>query len=103
MVSNASEDLPEPDRPVITINWSRGRSRSMFLRLCVRAPRMRMVSIERREEVMRRGKNCTIPNSPGQLLPLAGSGEESGGILKVGLHQSVNKALGLIAVLARAA
>src|SRR5574337_478944 len=46
MVSNASEDLPEPDRPVITINWSRGRSRSMFLRLWVRAPRMRMVSMD---------------------------------------------------------
>src|SRR5690606_8607377 len=45
MVSNASEDLPEPDRPVITISLSRGRSRSMFLRLCVRAPRMRMNSI----------------------------------------------------------
>src|SRR5690606_3468932 len=45
MVSNASDDLPEPDRPVITISWSRGRSRSMFLRLWVRAPRMRMVSI----------------------------------------------------------
>ena len=26
-VSNASEDLPEPDRPVITISRSRGRSR----------------------------------------------------------------------------
>src|SRR5690348_7381244 len=46
MVSNASEDLPEPDRPVITINLSRGRSRSMFLRLCVRAPRIRMVSMD---------------------------------------------------------
>src|SRR6185437_16016321 len=45
MVSKASEDLPEPDRPVITISRSRGRSRSMFLRLCVRAPRMRLVSM----------------------------------------------------------
>jgi hypothetical protein len=44
-VSNASDDFPEPDRPVITISLSRGRSRSMFLRLCVRAPRMRMKSI----------------------------------------------------------
>src|SRR5690606_27863446 len=39
------EDLPDPDRPVITISLSRGSSRSMFLRLCVRAPRMRMESI----------------------------------------------------------
>src|SRR5574343_286367 len=47
MVSNASELLPEPDRPVITISLSRGRSRSMFLRLWVRAPRIRMKSIIR--------------------------------------------------------
>src|SRR5690606_28764917 len=45
MVSKAREDLPEPDRPVMTISRSRGRSRSMFLRVWVRAPRMRMVSI----------------------------------------------------------
>ena len=37
--------LAEPDRPVITISRSRGRSRSKFFRLWVRAPRMRMVSI----------------------------------------------------------
>src|SRR3546814_19802812 len=45
MVSKASDDLPEPDRPVITISRSRGRSRSMLFRVLVRAPRMRMVSI----------------------------------------------------------
>src|ERR1700712_5069666 len=39
MVSNASEDLPEPDSPVMTTSWSRGISMSMFLRLCSRAPR----------------------------------------------------------------
>src|SRR5580765_5537289 len=39
MVSKASEDLPEPDRPVITTSLSRGMSTSMFLRLCTRAPR----------------------------------------------------------------
>src|SRR5579884_220370 len=42
MVSKASEDLPEPDSPVITTRLSRGRSTSMFLRLCSRAPRMRI-------------------------------------------------------------
>src|SRR5688572_1844933 len=42
MVSKASEDLPEPDRPVITTRLSRGRSRSTFLRLCSRAPRTEM-------------------------------------------------------------
>src|SRR6266850_1029388 len=45
MVSNASEDLPEPDSPVITTSWSRGISRSTFLRLCSRAPRMTIRSL----------------------------------------------------------
>src|SRR5262245_11296165 len=39
MVSKASDDLPEPDSPVMTTNWSRGRSTSIFLRLWTRAPR----------------------------------------------------------------
>src|SRR5579864_4257858 len=39
MVSNAREDLPEPDRPVNTISLSRGRSTETFWRLCSRAPR----------------------------------------------------------------
>src|SRR5439155_1563129 len=30
--------LPEPESPVMTTSWSRGISRSMFLRLCSRAP-----------------------------------------------------------------
>src|SRR5579875_1329036 len=38
MVSKASEDLPEPESPVITTRRSRGISRSRFLRLCSRAP-----------------------------------------------------------------
>src|ERR1700754_2655008 len=42
MVSKASEDLPEPDRPVRTGSVSRGISTSTFLRLCSRAPRMEM-------------------------------------------------------------
>src|SRR5580700_11852801 len=46
MVSKASEDLPEPERPVNTINRSRGKSRSIFFRLWVRAPRMRIFCIE---------------------------------------------------------
>src|SRR6202035_2239669 len=39
MVSNASDDLPDPDRPVITTSLCRGMSTSMFLRLWTRAPR----------------------------------------------------------------
>ena len=39
-VSNANEDLPEPDRPVNTTMRLRGNSKSTFLRLCSRAPWM---------------------------------------------------------------
>src|SRR5580704_14922580 len=39
MVSNASDDLPDPDRPVITVSESRGMTTSTFFRLCSRAPR----------------------------------------------------------------
>ena len=42
MVSKASEDLPLPDRPVITTRWSRGMSTSTPFRLCSRAPRTEM-------------------------------------------------------------
>src|SRR5947208_13051742 len=44
MVSNASDDLPEPDRPVRTISLSRGSSRLMLRRLCSRAPRTTILS-----------------------------------------------------------
>src|SRR3990172_1566122 len=38
MVSKASEDLPEPEIPEMTTNWSRGISTVRFLRLWARAP-----------------------------------------------------------------
>src|SRR5438105_11601727 len=44
MVSKASDDLPEPDRPVMTTSRSLGRVRSMFFRLCCRAPRISILS-----------------------------------------------------------
>src|SRR5208283_4095176 len=40
MVSKASEDLPEPERPVKTTSLSRGIAKSTFFRLCSRAPRI---------------------------------------------------------------
>src|ERR1700722_16972316 len=43
MVSKAKEDLPDPERPVKTTNWSRGISTERFLRLWTRAPWTRMV------------------------------------------------------------
>src|SRR5690348_5924124 len=44
MVSKASDDFPDPDRPVKTTSWSRGSSMLTFLRLCSRAPRTISVS-----------------------------------------------------------
>src|SRR5271157_3720168 len=43
MVSKASDDLPEPLRPVITVRVLRGISTLMFFRLCWRAPRTLML------------------------------------------------------------
>src|SRR5215470_12665747 len=43
MVSKARLDLPEPERPVITMSLSRGISTDRFLRLCTRAPCTAMV------------------------------------------------------------
>ena len=37
-ISNASVDLPEPLKPVITTIWSRGILTLMLFRLCSRAP-----------------------------------------------------------------
>src|SRR6185503_12174586 len=44
MVSNASDDFPDPDSPVMTVSLSRGMETSMFLRLCSRAPRTNSAS-----------------------------------------------------------
>src|ERR1017187_1891784 len=44
MVSNASDDLPDPDTPVITVNFSWGIESEMFLRLWTRAPWIRIKS-----------------------------------------------------------
>ena len=38
IVSKANEDFPDPDRPVITTNFSLGISRETFFRLCSLAP-----------------------------------------------------------------
>jgi hypothetical protein len=48
-VSNAREDFPEPEMPVMTTSLSRGIVRSMFFRLWVRAPLTIMLSINKCE------------------------------------------------------
>ena len=45
MVSNAREDFPEPESPVMTVNVFFGMSREMFLRLFTRAFFIEMTSI----------------------------------------------------------
>ena len=57
-MSNATVDLPEPLNPVITTSCSRGILRSMFLRLCSRAPwiwiaRLRAAAIPTRRSCIR--------------------------------------------------
>jgi hypothetical protein len=42
MVSNASDDFPDPETPVTTVIWLWGMESEMFLRLWTRAPRIRM-------------------------------------------------------------
>ena len=44
MVSKANEDLPEPERPVITTSLFLGISSETFFKLCTRAPRMMSLS-----------------------------------------------------------
>src|SRR5713226_4001328 len=45
IVSKASDDLPDPDRPVNTTSLSRGIDSVTFLRLCSRAPRIVIWSV----------------------------------------------------------
>src|SRR5689334_5675972 len=45
MVSKASDDFPEPETPVTTVSALCGISKSMFLRLCTRAPRTTILSL----------------------------------------------------------
>src|SRR3954470_10665776 len=51
MVSKASEDLPDPLSPVITVSVLRGISTLMFFRLCWRAPRTVMFLMAMRLDV----------------------------------------------------
>src|SRR5580704_9415514 len=63
MVSKASDDLPEPDNPVNTTSWSRGISRSTFLRLCSRAPRIEITRVSRRLRLLS-NRSSMLPGWP---------------------------------------
>src|SRR5687767_7877951 len=68
MVSNARLDLPEPERPVITMSWSRGISSEMFFKLCTRAP---LTAIVVRGAAFAAGRPCGLAaisfRLPGQV------------------------------------
>src|SRR5262249_41038559 len=64
IVSKASDDLPEPDTPVITTSRLRGMSQETLRRLCCRAPRIRIWSME--VDILRMR---TRPNSRGHGFP----------------------------------
>src|SRR5215813_13591553 len=52
MVSNASDDLPDPLTPVTIVNALWGMSKSMFFRLWTRTPRTTMLSFSVRFNVV---------------------------------------------------
>src|SRR4051794_27040721 len=87
MVSKASDDLPEPDRPVMTTSASRGSSTVTSLRLCSRAPATTMDSWrDIRLPLGSRGPG-TEPSTPGpnagQPLPALAGGQQPG-VLRLG-------------------
>src|SRR5688500_13899111 len=63
MVSNASDDLPEPLTPVITISDRGGSVTSTFLRLCVRAPRTAICPLVSAMYVKNSGGTGTVHGS----------------------------------------
>src|ERR1035437_5431406 len=70
MVSNASDDLPDPDTPVTTDIRLCGMSSEMFLRLWTRAPRIRMESCT---EVFRQFQYTSWGNGGAEPLVRPGS------------------------------
>src|SRR5450432_1122388 len=70
MVSNASEDFPEPETPVTTVKELWGTSKSIFLRLWTRAPRTTMLSVGiKSEDIGLRAGNPASPSAPAQTSP----------------------------------
>src|ERR1700731_3861173 len=93
MVSNASDDFPDPERPVKTINSSRGSRTSTFLRLCSRAPRIvRSVVVvgsatdpsyraaARYERMFDSADGAELPAQLGDLVAEAGRLLQAGGL-----------------------
>src|SRR3954452_1253696 len=79
MVSNASDDLPDPLTPVMTTSDRAGSVRSTFFRLWVRAPRTTIWPVARSLDVFiymgNSGRSGKVPRSGPPDVPstLAGS------------------------------
>src|ERR1700755_477539 len=90
MVSKASDDLPEPESPVMTTRESRGSSTETSLRLCSRAPVTTMEFW--REDIRPPGilrRSRTSPSnlcSPERLGELARVDELRAQVVEEGLH-----------------
>src|SRR5271169_3779168 len=72
MVSNASDDLPDPETPVTTVRELWGISRSMFFRLWTRAPRTTMLSFDICPKFVgrfRQGSGRPCPAQTSQIAP----------------------------------
>jgi hypothetical protein len=65
MVSKASELLPEPDTPLITVSLPCGISQERFFRLCVRALRMMMASFKGKAPQTCTEAHCTLREREG--------------------------------------
>src|ERR1700691_6225742 len=65
MVSKASELLPEPDTPLITVSLPCGISQERFFRLCVRALRMMMASFKGKAPQICTEAHCTLREREG--------------------------------------
>src|SRR3954471_24220819 len=77
MVSNASDDFPEPLKPVITTSLSRGIESVRFFRLCSRAPPILMKSLATGHEFLFQNNQLLYWKSrrnPPQTLSRSGDG-----------------------------
>src|ERR1035437_1760726 len=63
MVSKASELLPDPETPLITVSFPWGISQEMFFRLCVRAPRMMMASFKGKAPGEKARRRVPVPSA----------------------------------------
>src|SRR5581483_5939821 len=87
IVSKASDDLPEPLSPVMTVSRLRGISTLMFLRLCWRAPRTVILLIDIQGTTDNFCSDKRNENSSGE----AGAGQEAPRMISCPLRAGGNR------------